>query len=330
MIYNRLGKSGLKVSTLSFGAWVTFGTQMQLNAARSCMTSAYDAGVNFFDNAETYANGLAETIMGKVLKQTGWSRDSYIISSKVFFGSSPEHRPTQTGLHRKHIVEACHQILNRLQLDYLDLYFCHRLDPETPIEETVWTMNTLIQQGKILYWGTSEWPACSIMEAYSIAKQHHLIPPTMEQPQYNMLHREKVEVEYTQLYKSIGLGTTTWSPLASGFLTGKYINGTPAGSRLSLPGYAWLKKYIIEEQQPNTPSVLQKLSTLSSDLSVSLSALAIAWCAQNPNVHTVITGASNPDQVKQNMKAVDAIQKLTPEVNEKIEEILANKPHPHE
>ncbi len=245
MEYRRLGKSGLKVSALSFGSWVSFSNQMDVGPALECMTAAYDAGVNFFDNAEVYAAGKSELIMGQALQKAGWSRDSYIVSSKVYWGSQEGPvLPTQCGLSRKHIFEACHQALERLQVDYLDLYFCHRPDPESPMEETVRAMNELIYQGKILYWGTSEWSAQQLMEAHSIARQYNLIPPTMEQPQYNMFHRERFEVEYGRLYEAIGLGTTIWSPLASGLLTGKYNNGMPEGTRTSLPGYEWLRRIL--------------------------------------------------------------------------------------
>ena len=248
MEYRRLGTSGLKVSALSFGSWVTFGNQMAVEAALESMTAAYDAGVNFFDNAEVYAHGQSETIMGAALQKSGWDRDSYIVSSKVMFGRRADPMPTQRGLSRKHIYDACHQALQRLQVDYLDLYFCHRPDPETPIEETVRSMSELIWQGKVLYWGTSEWSAQQLMEAYGIARQYNLIPPTMEQPQYNMFHRDRFEVEYGRLYNAIGLGTTIWSPLASGLLTGKYNDGIPDESRLTLPGYEWLRDMFNSEE----------------------------------------------------------------------------------
>lgn len=239
MDYRHLGTAGVQVSALSFGAWVTFAQQIDKETAAECMTAAYDAGVNFFDNAEAYANGKAEIMMGNILKEKGWARDTFLVSSKVFWGGQ---LPNQQGLSRKHIMEACHAALRRLQVDYLDFYFCHRPDPDTPIEETVWTMDNLIRQGKVLYWGTSEWSADQIMQAYGIARQHHLIPPAMEQPQYNMFHRHKVEVEFTRLYREIGLGTTVWSPLASGLLTGKYSHGVPEDSRMRMKMYAWLKK----------------------------------------------------------------------------------------
>ncbi|MFW6293655.1 MAG: aldo/keto reductase, partial [Spirochaetota bacterium] len=263
MEYRNLGRSGLKVSALSYGAWVTFDTQLQVEEAKKCMVAAYDAGVNFFDNAEAYAGGKAETIMGEVLKQNGWRRDSYIVSSKVFFGSVADKKPTQKGLSRKHVVEACDQALERLQLDYLDLYFCHRPDPETPIEETVWSMHNLIQQGKILYWGTSEWSAQQITQAHQVARQYNLIPPLMEQPQYNMLHRERFEKEYARLYSEYGMGTTIWSPLASGLLTGKYNDGIPEDSRMNLEGYEWLRKTLEGDEGRKRLEKVKKLGKVA-------------------------------------------------------------------
>src|SRR5262249_40561192 len=263
MDYRRLGKSGLKVSELSLGAWVTFGNQVDVDLAVDCMTAAYDVGCNFFDNAESYAGGQAEIVMGKALKKLGWQRDSYIVSSKVFSGAVSNPKPNQRGLSRKHVVEACHQALDRLQLDYLDLYFCHRPDPETPIEETVWAMTDLIHQGKVLYWGTSEWSAQEIMEAYSIARQYNLIPPTMEQPQYHMFHRRRVEKESSRLYDVIGMGTTIWSPLASGLLSGKYNDGVPADSRINLPGYEWLRERFMSEQGQRQLAAVRELATVA-------------------------------------------------------------------
>ncbi len=323
MEYRRLGNSGLKVSALSFGAWVTFGQQIGEDVAAECMQVAYDAGVNFFDNAEVYAQGEAEIIMGNILKSKGWGRDTYAVSSKVFFGGQ---RPMQRGLSRKHIWDACHGALRRLQVDYLDLFFCHRPDVETPIEETVLAMNTLIQQGKILYWGTSEWSAEQIMTAEAIAREYRLIGPTMEQPEYNMFHRDKVEREFARLYSEIGLGTTTWSPLASGLLTGKYLSGDPGNTRIHLKNYEWLKKRF---ESPDTQALLKKINDLvaiARDLDMTMAQLALGWCLQNPNVSTVITGASRPEQVVENMKAVDLKDRLTPEVMESIETILGNKP----
>lgn len=289
MEYRRLGKSGLKVSVLSFGSWVTFGAQMDVDKALESMAVAYDAGCNFFDNAEAYARGQSETIMGQALKKSGWRRDSYIVSSKVLWGSVPDAKPTQKGLSRKHVVEACHQAMERLQVDYLDLYFCHRPDPETPMEEVVRTMSNLIQQGKVLYWGTSEWSAQQLMEAYSVARQYNLIPPTMEQPQYHMFHRQTIEVEYARLYEAIGLGTTIWSPLASGMLTGKYNDGVPEDSRMNLKGYEWLRKMFEGEEWQQRLTIVRQLTQVADDLGTTMAKMAIAWCLKNENVSTVIT-----------------------------------------
>lgn len=328
MEYRRLGKSGLQVSVLSFGSWVTFGNQLDVDAALESMAAAYDAGVNFFDNAESYAMGQSEIVMGQALKKAGWRRDTYIVSSKVFWGSVQNPKPNQHGLSRKHIVEACHQALERLQVDYLDLYFCHRPDPNVPIEEVVRTMTHLIQQGKVFYWGTSEWSAQQLMEAYSVARQYGLIPPTMEQPHYNMFHRHRVEVEYGRLYEAIGLGTTTWSPLASGMLTGKYNNGIPADARCNLPGYEWLREQFESEEGQRRIQKVRELTAVADELGTSMAKLAIAWCAKNPNVSTVITGASRVEQVIENMKALEVIPQLTDDVMEQIESILDNKPEP--
>ncbi len=326
MEYRRLGKSGLKVSALSFGSWVSFSNQMGVAQAKECMAAAYDAGVNFFDNAEAYAAGQSELIMGEILQEMQWPRDSYIVSSKVMFGSASDPLPTQRGLSRKHVVEGCHQALDRLQVAYLDLYFCHRPDPETPIEETVRAMNDLIQQGKVLYWGTSEWSAQQIMEAYSIARQYNLIPPTMEQPQYHMFHRQRFEVEYGRLYEAIGLGTTIWSPLASGLLTGKYNDGTPEDTRLSLPGYEWLREMFASAEWQERLEKVRALTRLAEELDTNMARLAIAWCLKNPAVSTVILGASRVEQVYDNLQALDVVERLTEDVLNQIEEILANKP----
>ncbi|MCB8979316.1 MAG: aldo/keto reductase [Ardenticatenaceae bacterium] len=330
MEYRRLGKSGLKVSALSFGSWVTFSTQADVDLAADMMKAAYDAGVNFFDNAEVYAHGKSEEIMGKVFQRMGWRRDSYIVSSKVYGGPIANPGPNQRGLSRKHIMEACHQAMERLQVDYLDLYFCHRPDPEVPMEEVVRSMNTLIEQGKVFYWGTSEWSAQQLMEAHSVARQYNLIPPTMEQPQYHMFHRYRFEVEYGRLYDKIGLGTTIWSPLASGLLTGKYNNGVPEDARVNLPGYEWLKAMFESEEGQKRLQSVRELVPIAEELGTTMPRLAIAWCLKNPNVSTVITGASKVAQVEENMKALDVVPQLTDDVMEKIEAVLNNKPEPME
>ena len=323
MEYRFLGKSGLKVSALSFGAWVTFGDQIGEDVAYAAMKAAYDAGVNFFDNAEVYSQGKAETMMGNVIKKAGWTRSDLVVSTKIFWGGNG---PNDKGLSRKHIVEGTDAALKRLQMEYVDLIFCHRPDLYTPIEETVRAMNHVIHQGKAFYWGTSEWSAEQIREAYRIARQEHLIPTLMEQPQYNMLHRDRVEKEYALLYDEIGLGTTIWSPLASGLLTGKYNKGIPDGTRLSLPDYEWLKKRILSEEGQKNIDKVRKLEPIANDLGISLPQLALAWCLKNPNVSTVITGASKPEQVTENMKTLDVVSKLTDDVMEKIETVLDNRP----
>lgn len=321
MEYRFLGKTGLKVSALSFGAWVTFHDQVADDTAYNCMKEAYDAGVNFFDNAETYAHGNAEIMMGKALKKSGWKRSDLVVSTKIFWGGKG---PNDTGLSRKHIIEGTDAALKRLQLEYVDLIFCHRPDPLTPIEETVRAMNHVINQGKAFYWGTSEWSAGQIMEAYQIARREHLIPPSMEQPEYNMFRREKVEKDFLKLYYEIGLGTTTWSPLASGLLTGKYNDGIPADSRLSLPEYEWLKSRFTKEKIEK----VKQLTPIADELGLTMPLLGLAWCLKNPNVSTVITGASKPEQVKQNMKALEVVNKLTGGIMERIEKVLENKPNP--
>jgi voltage-dependent potassium channel beta subunit len=326
MEYRRLGKSGLQISALSLGAWVTFSAQVDTGKAKEIMTAAYDGGMNFFDNAEVYARGKAETIMGQALKELGWARDSYLVSSKVFWGSVEKPRPTQMGLSRKHVVEACHQALERLQVDYLDLYFCHRPDKDAPIEETVRAMHDLIQQGKVLYWGVSEWSAQQIMEAYSAARQYHLTPPTMEQPQYNMFHRERFEIEYARLYSEIGLGTTIWSPLASGLLTGKYNEGIPADSRMNLPGYEWLRAMLESDEGQRRLEKVKALAAVADQLDTNMARLGLAWCLKNPNVSTVITGASKVEQVHDNLAALELVEKLDDGVMAEIEKILGNKP----
>ncbi len=320
MKYNHLGKSGLKVSELSFGSWVTFGSQIQRSTAERLMAYAYDRGVNFFDNAEIYAQGQSEIVMGRILKKMKWDRTSYVLSSKVFFGDGRKG-PNQTGLSRKHIFEACHDALRRLQVEYLDLFFCHRPDKNTPIEETVRAMNHLIQQGKIFYWGTSEWSAQEIMEAHMVAQKLHLIGPTMDQPQYNMLQRQKIELEYLQIFKTVGLGTTIWSPLASGLLTKKYLNGIPKGTRLDK--LTWLRDMIYTQEHIKK---IKRLHALAEKIGTSLAKLSIAWCLKNPNVSTVILGASKLTQLKENLQALDVVQLLDDDIMEKIEKILKNKP----
>lgn len=323
MKYRFLGKSGLQVSALSLGAWVTYGDQVGEEVAYGCMTAAYDAGVNFFDNAEVYANGNAEIVMGNVIKKTGWKRSDLVISTKIFWGGDG---PNDSGLSRKHIIEGVNAALKRLQMDYVDLVFCHRPDLYTPIEETVWAMNQVIQQGKAFYWGTSEWSAQQIMRAYGIARRENLLPPLMEQPEYNMFHRERVEKEYAHLYEEIGLGTTIWSPLASGLLTGKYNAGLPEGTRATLEGYEWLRKRFEDEEAQHRIEKVRLMMPIAEELDCTMAQLAIAWCLKNPNVSTVITGASNHKQVIENMKALDLVEKLTDDVMEKIDEILDNKP----
>lgn len=325
MEYRFLGKTGLKLSALSFGAWVTFGDQVNEDVAFACMKEAYDAGVNFFDNAEVYSKGKAEIMMGNIIKKAGWKRSDLVISTKIFWGGDG---PNDCGLSMKHIMEGMNASLKRLQMEYVDLVFCHRPDLYTPIEETVWAMNLLIQQGKAFYWGTSEWSAAQIMEAYSVARREHLIPPVMEQPEYNMFARQRVEAEYAHLYRTIGLGTTIWSPLASGLLTGKYNEGIPEGSRLSLPGYEWLRQRFQGEAFEKKVAAVKRLAGIAQELGCTLAQLALAWCLKNPNVSTVITGASKPEQVRENMRALEVVPKLTDEVMAKIEEILDNKPRP--
>ena len=323
MQYRRLGKSGLQVSELSLGSWVTFAKQVDTGDAKSLMTAAYDAGVNFFDNAEGYEAGASETVMGEALTELGWSRDSYVVSSKVFWGGE---KPNQKGLSRKHVIEACHKALKRLQVDYLDLYFCHRPDVDTPIVETVRAMHDLIAQGKVLYWGTSEWNAQQITEAHQAARDWHLTPPTMEQPQYNLFERQKVEADYLAVYDTYGLGTTIWSPLASGLLTGKYNNGLPADSRAMLPGYEWLRK---EFESPEGQAKLAKVKALAGvakDAGLPIHHLALLWCLANPRVSTVILGASRLDQLTDNLAALDSRDKMTPDLIAAIEAVMGTKP----
>jgi len=325
MEYRYLGKSGLRVSALSYGAWVTFNDQFDEDTAYDCMVAAYDAGVNFFDNAEAYSAGEAEVMMGKVIKKAGWKRSDLVISTKMIWGGKGIN---DRGLSRKHIIEGTDAALKRLDTEYVDLIFCHRADLDTPIEETVRAMNHVIDQGKAFYWGTSEWSAAQIMEAYQIARRENLIPPLMEQPEYNMFRRDKIEKEFLPLYNKIGLGTTIWSPLKSGILTGKYNNGVPDDSRLSLPGYEWLKEVLLSEEGLKNIEKVKKLTKIAEELGISMTALALTWAVKNPNVSTVITGASKPEQVKENMKVLDYVSLLTDDVMERIEEILDNKPEP--
>jgi len=324
MEYRYLGKSGLQLSVLSFGSWVTFHKQIEDNGADELMGIAYDNGINFFDNAEVYALGESEKMMGRILKKKKWDRTSYVVSSKAYFGwRGKNNMPNQTGLSRKHLTEACHEALVRLQVDYLDLFFCHRPDNNVPIEEVVWTMNTLIQHGKILYWGTSMWSGAEIMEAHRVAQQYHLIGPTMEQPQYNMFDRFRIEQDYLPVFKNVGLGTTIWSPLAAGFLTGKYNNGFPEDSRFAIKGFEWLRDRWMQEDRINK---VKQLSELAKESDVSLASLAIAWCIKNPNVTTAILGATKKEQLLENLKAPAVLEKLTDDLLERIEKILHNKP----
>jgi voltage-dependent potassium channel beta subunit len=322
MEYRHLGRSGLKVSELSFGSWVTFGNQLGENLARECMAAAYEAGVNYFDNAESYAHGQSEIVMGKVLKKLAWRRGSYLVSTKFFWGLNDGPNEKNT-LNRKRLLEAIDGSLKRLQLDYVDLIFCHRPDPTTPIEETVWAMHDIISGGKALYWGTSEWSAGEIMEAWQIADKYHLHKPSMEQTQYNMFFRQKIEQEFTRLYQDIGLGMTTWSPLASGMLTGKYNDGLPKDSRANLKDYEWLKPDLTN---PEWIKKVKELTPIAADLGVSMAQMALAWCLKNSHVSTVITGASRVEQVHENMRAIDVVEKLSPEVMARIDEVLGNKP----
>ena len=321
MNYRRLGKTGLKISEFSYGSWVTFSFQLGVDAAAEIMKLAYDNGVNFFDNAEAYADGQAELIMGKAIKKLGWSRDTYVVSSKVFWGGE---KPTQRGLSHKHIMDACHGALKRLQVDYLDLYFCHRPDPETPIEETVRAMHTLVLQGKICYWGTSEWSALEIEEAYRLSREFGLTPPSMEQPEYNMFARNKIEHEYLQLFEQEQLGTTIWSPLASGLLTGKYIDGTPDSTRTSLENYKSIKDQFESAEYVERHEKVKVLNQLAEELGLPLVNLALCWCLKNKNVSTVILGASKVEQLKQNLQSPDQMNIVDDFVMDKIDSILKN------
>lgn len=324
MEYRIMGKTGLQLSVLSYGSWVTFAKQIDDGISDRLMGIAYDNGINFFDNAEVYSRGESEKMMGRVLKAKNWDRTSYTVSSKAFFGWRGEaNKPNQTGLSRKHLTEACHEALGRLQVDYLDLFYCHRPDKKTPIEEVVRTMNTLIEQGKILYWGTSEWSAAEIMEAHMIARELRLIGPQVEQPEYNLFKRQKMEVDYYTIFKNVGMGTTIWSPLASGLLTGKYNDGVPEGSRLALEGFEWLKDRTLSDEKIGR---VRKLGNLAKELGTSLATLSIAWCIKNKNVTTAILGATKEEQLLENLKALDVLPKLTDEVMTKIDEIMGTKP----
>ncbi|MDP9037347.1 MAG: aldo/keto reductase [Myxococcota bacterium] len=318
MKYRRLGRSGLKLSELSLGAWVTYGGQVGEEVALECMTSAYDAGVNFFDNAEAYGGGRAEIVMGNVLRKTGWRRESYVVSTKIFWGGEG---PNDKGLSHKHVIEGLNGALRRLRLDYVDLAFCHRPDPETPIEETVAAWDILVRQGKVFYWGTSEWAAKDILRAHQFAKENGLTPPSMEQPQYNMFARDRVEHEYLPLYEKLGYGLTTWSPLASGVLSGKYNDGIPKGTRLDMPEMGWLKADVLEGGRVDK---VRALGRVAADLGCTTAQLAIAWCLRNGHVSTVITGASRKQQVVENLKAASVCEGITPDVAARIEKILAS------
>jgi voltage-dependent potassium channel beta subunit len=319
MNYRRLGRSGLKVSELSFGSWVTYGNQMGADLARECMAAAFDAGVNFFDNAEVYAKGDSERIMGDALRQLGWRRESYVVSTKFFWGLSDGPNEKST-LNRKYLLAAIDASLARMQLDYVDLVFCHRADPFTPLEETVWAMSDMIAAGKARYWGTSEWSAGEIAAAWHIAERHHLHKPVMEQPQYNLFHRERVEKEYARLYDDLGLGTTVWSPLASGLLTGKYNDGIPPDSRGTIKGYEWLAERLTE---PGRIAKVRQLAPIAQGLGCTLAQMSLAWCLKNPHVSTVITGASRPAQVRENMQALAVVGRLDAEVMARIDAVLA-------
>lgn len=324
MEYRRMGKTGLQLSALSFGSWVTFARQTDDHTNERLMMQAYDAGVNFFDNAEVYSAGLSEEMMGRVLKKVNWDRSSYVLSSKAYFGwKGEDKKPNQHGLSRKHLMEACEEALGRLQVEYLDLYYCHRPDRNVPIEEVVRTMNTLIQQGKIFYWGTSECSAAEIMEAHMVAKDLGLEGPSVEQPEYNLFNRMKMEVDYEPIFKNVGMGTTIWSPLASGILTGKYNDGIPEGSRMSLEGYEWLKERAVVEDKL---SRVKALGEFANELGVSLPTLSIAWCLSNPNVTTAILGATRESQLTENLKALEVLPLITPEVKERIDLIMGTKP----
>ncbi|HEX6424718.1 MAG TPA: aldo/keto reductase [Acidimicrobiales bacterium] len=315
MTYRRLGRSGLEVSVLSFGSWVSFGPQLDVGRARDCLAAAYEAGVNFFDNAESYAGGESERIMGEAIAALGWPRSSFVVSSKYYWGLDDTVNARNT-LNRKYLLEAIDPSLERLGLDHLDLVYCHRPDPDTPIDETVWAMSDIVGSGRAHYWGTSEWAADEIRAAWEIAERHHLYKPVVEQPEYNLLNRYRVEVEYARLYDDIGLGLTTWSPLASGLLTGKYLDGVPEGSRADLPGYEWLRDVLTDAERN---AAVRRLAAVADDLGCSLAQLSLAWCARNPRVSTVITGASRVEQVHENMGALDVLDRLDDDVVARID-----------
>ena len=323
MQYRRLGSSGLQLSVLSFGAWVTFGGQVDRAVARELIAAGWDSGINFFDNAEAYGNGEAEKLMGDVIADLRLPRDGYCVSSKVMFGAARDPRPTQCGLSRKHVTDACTDALKRLRVDYLDLYYCHRPDPDTPIEETVSAMDALIRQGKVLYWGTSEWSAAQIRAAHKVARAHHLHAPTMEQPQYNLLHRERVELEYASLYAEVGLGTTIWSPLASGLLTGKYNEGIPDGTRLGREESAWLQRGVLGAADERRVARARRFTVVAAELGVAPAPLAIAWCLRNPHVSSVILGASRVEQLLQNLTALDVGQAMSEADWQRVEAAVA-------
>jgi voltage-dependent potassium channel beta subunit len=319
MQYRKLGRSGLKVSVLSFGSWVSFGPQLDVGRARDCLAAAYDAGVNFFDNAQSYAAGESERIMGAAIAELGWPRHSYLVSSKFFWGLHDTVNARNT-LNRKYLLEAIDPSLERFGLDHLDLVYCHRADPETPVEETVWAMSDIVSSGRAHYWGTSEWSAADIRAAWDIADRHHLHKPVVEQPEYNLFNRRKVEREYSRLYDDIGLGLTTWSPLASGLLTGKYLDGVPDDSRAALPGYEWLRELLTD---PGRNDKVRRLAAVADDLGCSLAQLALAWCAGNPHVSTVITGASRVEQVHENLAALDVLERLDDDTLTRIRDTVA-------
>ena len=323
MNYRRMGKTGLQLSEFGFGSWVTFGKQVQFDDAKNLMAAAYDAGINFFDNAEGYEAGESERLMGKALDELNWSRDSFVVSSKVFWGGE---KPNQKGLSRKHVFDACHAALARLRVDYLDLYFCHRPDVDTPIQETVAAMTDLVRQGKVMYWGTSEWNAQQITEAWAFAKAENMVAPVVEQPEYNLINRTKVESNYLPLYDLMGLGLTTWSPLSSGLLTGKYLNGVPAGSRLSLPEYQWLRELKMGEENQGELNMIQQLAEVAKSLDTPMHHLALNWCLANQNVSSVILGVSKMSQLQDNLAARESAAVLTPEVMQQLDDILGNKP----